>query len=639
MSAKKPTKKAKVSKQPKKKGPIRYEAIIPVTIIFALFFAYFKFFFDSHLKMGIEYGATYANGAEVNVGSLSTSFLNASLDIKNIEVTNKDAPNTNLVQIGGVSFKALWDGLLRGKVVIPLASIQDIMIQTPRKRPGKVLPPKKSSESNVESLQSSALSVTNKALEGSMFGELADIAQGTNYKDKLKEMENNLKTSQFIAKMETELKEKEKLWKERIEKLPKKEEFKALEARVKALKIDGKDPMAAIAAVKEIDKIYKEVDSKVKAVKDSKDNLSSDINQYKNIYSDIRKFIDDDIKDLEAKMGIPSLDPKDLAMRVFGRQFAKEIQRAEKYMRIAREYMPPPKKDRQSADAITPREREVGRDYKFPKTNFYPKFWVQKASINSKATPTGFSGTVGGELLNITDDPKSLGRPMEAKLTGEFPNSNIFGVVMHAVIDHTTDSPKESGTIKVGAFPLKDIMLSQSSDVTYGFKQAIGSSELKASMQDEHLDLNFNANFDKIDFLVEAKSNKVKEIITGISQSLGALTLNGSATGRWNSMDLSVSSNIGDRLQAALRQEFDKQLAQLKTKLREEVTKKVEGQKDKLLAQVGDFEKKFGVSLKDKDDAINSLKAKLDEEKKKATSKEKDKLKQKGKDLLKKLKF
>ncbi|MBY0386116.1 TIGR03545 family protein, partial [bacterium] len=463
-----------MSKQ-KKKGIIRFEAIIPITIVFALFFAYFKFFFDSHLKKAMELGGTYANGAEVNIDSLSTSFLNASLDIRNIQVTNKELPSHNVIQIGSIQFKALWDALFRGKVVVPLASVTDIMVNTVRKKPGRVLPVKKSSENNMESMKSSALEVTNKVLEGSIFGDLADLAQGENYKEKLKEMEGNLKTSQFIQKMEKELKEKEKLWKERIEKLPQKEEIKALEARIKALKVDGKDPKAIINAVKDAEDLYKEIDSKYKTIKNTSGELSGDLKIYKNLYSDIKKYVDEDLKDLEAKMGLPSLDPKDMAMRVFGRQFAKEIYRAEKYMRLAREYMPPPKKDRQKP-TITPRERQTGKDFKFRITRGYPKLWIQKAHVNSKATAEGFSGSIGGEILNISDDPKSIAQPMEAKLTGEFPKSQMYDVMIHAVVDHRTENAKEYGTIKVGAFPLKDIKLSESSDVTYGFQEATGSS-------------------------------------------------------------------------------------------------------------------------------------------------------------------
>jgi uncharacterized protein (TIGR03545 family) len=626
------------AKKKKAKGPIRVEAIVPVTIVFLLVFAYFHFFFDYHLRKGIEFGATYANGAEVNVGSLKTSFLNASMHVGDIQVTNKEKPKENIVQVGGLSFKTEWGGLLRGKVVISDAAIDNIMVNTVRKHEGRVLPVKKSSESSMESIKGTALKETEKVLDGNIFGDIAAVAGGENYKDKLNDIKGELKSSAFITKMEGELKEKEKLWKERIEKLPKKEEFKAIEDRVKALKVDGKDPAAAIKAISEIDKIYKEVDTKVKTVKDTKEALSSDINQYKNVYGDVQKFIDEDIKDLEGKMGIPSLDPKDLAMRVFGRQFAGQIQRAEKYMRLAREYMPPPKKKGEK-DEFTPREHEVGKTYIFPTTTFYPQFWLKRAHINSKASEGGFSGNIAGDILNVTNDPKSLGKPAEAKLSGDFPNSNISGVLMHAVIDHTTDIPKESGTIKVASFPLMDVMLSKSSDVTFGFKQATGSSELKAELQEENLKLTFNATFDKIDYIVEAEKAKVKEVLTGISQGLGALTLNGHADGTWTNMSLGLNSNLAERMQAALKAEFDRQLAGVKDKLREEVNKKVAGQKEKLMAQVKGFEDKFGVSLKSQDDAINSLKGKLDEEKNKAQKQQGQKLEDAGKKLLKKFKF
>ena len=89
----------------------------------------------------------------------------------------------------------------------------------------------------------------------------------------------------------------------------------------------------------------------------------------------------------------------------------------------------------------------------------------------------------------------------------------------------------------------------------------------------------------------------------------------------------------------ALKGEVNKQLAGLKDKLRSKLEGKIADQKSKLTTQLGDFEKQTGLSLKSEDDAINSLKAKLDGEKKKAAGNSKDKLKEKGKDLLIKLKF
>ena len=46
MSDNKDTKEKKV---PKKKGPIRFEAIIPVLVLSVITFAYFSYYFDRHL--------------------------------------------------------------------------------------------------------------------------------------------------------------------------------------------------------------------------------------------------------------------------------------------------------------------------------------------------------------------------------------------------------------------------------------------------------------------------------------------------------------------------------------------------------------------------------------------------------------
>src|SRR5690606_2812745 len=142
----------------KKKGPIRYEAILPVLILSLITFVYFTYYFDRHLKTVIEYVATQANGAEVNVDSVDTSFLRASFDLNRLQVTDKDNPARNLVEVGNVHFQYLWDALLRMKFVVEDASITNIQLFSPRSRPGKVLPPEPAKPSKMDELQQKVIS-------------------------------------------------------------------------------------------------------------------------------------------------------------------------------------------------------------------------------------------------------------------------------------------------------------------------------------------------------------------------------------------------------------------------------------------------------------------------------------------------
>lgn len=130
-----------MDKPVKKQGPIRLEAVVPMLIVVGVTVLYFSLFFDNHLRRGLEYGATQANGAEVNIGKLQTSVFKASMVIGDVQMTDPLQPQHNRVQIGEVRFAMLWDALLRGKVVIDEATIADVQIDTPRKRAGKLLPP------------------------------------------------------------------------------------------------------------------------------------------------------------------------------------------------------------------------------------------------------------------------------------------------------------------------------------------------------------------------------------------------------------------------------------------------------------------------------------------------------------------
>jgi uncharacterized protein (TIGR03545 family) len=150
-------------KIPKKKGPIRFEAIIPVLLLSGLTFGYFSYYFDSHLKTLFEYVGTLANGAEVNVDSVKTSFIKGSFDLNRLQVTDKEIPAQNSLEIENIHFKYLWDALLRMKFVVDDASINNIQISKPRSKPGKVLPPEPAKPSKLNEIQIEVISqIKNK---------------------------------------------------------------------------------------------------------------------------------------------------------------------------------------------------------------------------------------------------------------------------------------------------------------------------------------------------------------------------------------------------------------------------------------------------------------------------------------------
>ncbi len=633
---------AKTEKKIKKKGPIRTEAIIPILILVVLFGLYFKYYFDSHLRYGIAYGATQAHGAEVNIDRLKTDFLAPSLSIYNIQITDKSDPEFNIVQVGEVRLQLLWDALLRGKFVIPESSILKIQSHSKRKRRGRILPPpaKSSAKGQVEQAAETTISQLKQKNESNILADVFSVAGGTDVKDQLKKMENEIQSQQKIKKLGEELKVKEKQWKQKIDELPDESELKQLVKKVEGLKIDTSNPKALQASLKSVDAVYKEARAKYKTIEGAKKSLSADIKKYEDEYKSLENLVKADIQGITEKLNIPSLDPKEINKMLLGNLVAAQLGNLYRYKQAAEKYMPTKTAEERKAEkeeqALTPTERAEGIDFRFPKKKSYPQFWLQKAQISS-SSKQGQAGDLSGTLANLTNNPKHLGLPATFDFKGGFPHQKILDVEGNITVDHTTDSPEEKGFVKVGSFPVEKNVLTRSDDVELGYNKANGSSKIEFLMKNKSLQLSSQSLFSDIDYYSSAKKPKVAELLAGVTKGLDNLDLNVRARGSWDDLSLNINSNLGQKLAAAIKAQISGEIAKARAQVKNHIEGLINGEKSKLKGQLAKIEQQLGVSLQSREAAIDSVKKSVDEKKKSATQKEKKKIEKKAKDKLKNL--
>lgn len=650
----------KKAKKKKPKGPIRWEAIVPFTLVAALLWAYFFFFFDLHVKNALEFVGTRMNGAEVNIGRLHTSFWSASLELNKIQITDLDEPAKNKIQIGEVRWKMLWDALLRGKVAIEDASILEIAIGVPRARPGRVLPPPPpGAKSAFDKVREQALAKAQEEFSKNVLGDVAAILGGVDPAQQLKDIGNELKSSVRVKALQDELALKEKEWRERIDRLPQAKDLQSLQTRLKAVKVDGfSNPAEVQASIQQLDSIFKEADAKYKEVQSTSQALGSDTNTYKNALSELDAMVRQDIKDLESRLKIPKLDVESLSKSIFGPLFLNRVKQAEYYMMKARDYMPPQKTAEEKAafKAPIPRERHEGRNYKFGRPNSYPLFWLKNAAISSKATPgADWSGNLVGSLKNVTDDPPTLGRPTTAQFKGDFPKQELMGVDGLVTIDHVTDRPVEKLNLKVASYPVIGQKLVESPDVNLGFNQAQASTELNATLAGGEIDLSINGAFQKkgpgpnVDpsgggqvpssFLVaEAKQPILNDILKGAFADIPRVTLNAAVKGPWDALRFNINSNLGSELQRAFDKQIQIKIAEARAKLQALVDEQVGKQKERLNAEYAKIKSQLDSVVKSKQDEINKFKNSIETAKNDALKNQSKRLENEGKKALDQLK-
>ncbi|MGZ3743456.1 MAG: TIGR03545 family protein [Pseudobdellovibrionaceae bacterium] len=653
----------------KSQGPIRWNAVIPFLIISFLTFIYFHFFFDFNLKKVLEWGGYKAVGTEIDIAHLETSFFKASLRIQGIEITDAENPNQNSIEIGDIRWGMSWDALLRGKILVDEAMVENIQFNTLRKYPGKVAPPEPPPktgpgmlEQEAEKLKEEALAKAQQEYADNMFGDLAAILGGTDAKAQLGKIEGNLASKKKAQEIEAGIKERQKFWEEKLKTLPQGKDIQALGDRLNKIKTkDFKTPQELQSSLQELDSVLKQGDAYYKQIGTTGQDLDKDLKKIDADIKELDTLIKSDVKSLEARFRIPSINTKELTRALFNKYLGKYMAKINRYRAMAEKYIPPKymnkitgkdkgKEGSQETDEISlqPHPRENGISYEFGRKNSYPLFWIKKAAISSQAGMGPKSGNIRGQILDITTNQALTGRPTVATLNGDFPEAQIKDLLLKLTLDNTQIESLVTYQIGVGSYPISGAELVNSSDVKIELKSASGKLNIDGQLKAlREFKMNLNNQFTMANFDIHAKDGNIDSILKNTFSGLPIITLNGTATGYLPSISFDIASNLGSELEKGLRKQVEVKIAEARKKIDDYVNKEVGKQREQINLQVKQIREQIEKEVKKAQDQLNAQKkqaeVKVDQAKKDAENQAKKKLGEQGQkaveDLKKKLGF
>jgi uncharacterized protein (TIGR03545 family) len=623
------------TKKNKPKGPIRYEAIFPVLILSLLTYLYFSIYFDRHMKSLIEYVGTEANGAEVNVDAVRTSFIRGSFDLDRLQVTDPERHTHNSLEIGNIHFQYLWDALLRMKFVVEDASVNNIMLLSKRNKPGHVLPPKPASPSKMEALQNQVMAQVKNKYGANMLGDVLAVLEGEDYEAQLQKIRETLKSEARVKTMVTDVTTKKEFWDGKIKELSDTSKLKEIETTVASVRAE-KNFVSQAQGVKKLTDLLGDVEKQYKEIEKSSQQLQSEVKAITEYPKELQKLVNEDIASLKNRFSVPQIDFKDMAMHLFAGEFAEYIAKARKYQAVANQYLPEKKKEE---NEVIPPKRSEGKYYQFPITTGYPLFWLKRAAISSKGTKDSYSGNVSGELTNVTTSPKQIRKPIVLDLRGDFPASSIMGVKAVLTADFTRDIGKQSALIQVNSFKVPEKLFVNDNKLKFGFLNATGSTTLSASLEEEKISMSWNSALTRPQFLVETSNKLAKEMLTNVVNSIPVININGKASGSFANLNMDISSNLGDELGHGFTREIGAKVTEAQNKINTLVEDKITQPKKELMAALGgnmENLKDIGSIQKLYRDNEEKIKAEIEKLK---TGGGIDKLKEQGKKIFKGIKF
>lgn len=610
-------------KKKKKGGVLRTAAVAPLAIVTILVVAFNILLLDTSIKKAIEIFGGKVNGAEVNVGSVTTSFSDLEMVIQNIQFTDKNIPEQNLFQIGKINVQLLWDALLRAKIVVEKSLVVDVQVYTKRSRAGEVYPPDLDDKTGNNKYVQMALDKAKEEMEGNIFGDIAGLLGGGSTGDIAKQIEGQLQSKIKFNKLNELISEREKSLAKDFKNLPKEKELKQLQKRIKSIRWKDMGNIAkAPKVLKEVDSIKKKIDKTSKSYSKASKNVSKSMTIIDKAYKDAEASISDDVDSVSKRMKIPKLDQKSIAKSMFGGEVMDKVKEAKKYQALAKKYIPPKKK---TAKPQAP-PRGKGRNYTFAKKNSYPAFWLKLAKIDSKND----QGVVDGQILNITNDQNAIGKLTTVDIKGDFPGIKLRNLRSNMTIDHR-DDPLVKLFAEVGSMQVKDKAISKSSDVKFNLKSAEVNSIIKGTLREEKVDIELDNKFRSIIYDTDAKNQAVKTILGDVAKKTKILTLDASVEGEWEDLKIDVKSNLAQAIQNSVSSLAQEKINKKTEEIQRQVDAEIAGARAQVDHKISKLKSSYEKQLAEGKKQLSKFKKLLKKEEKKA--------KKKGKNLLKGLKL
>lgn len=642
---------SKKTKTKKPQGPIRWNAIIPFLIVCGLFYVYFFFFFDTHVRKTIEWAGYKALGSELNIGEFKTSFLKGNVAINKIELTDSKEPQFNSIELGSVRFDINWDALLRLKFVVEEIAVEGVQFKSKRAKPGKVAPPPPPSADDgpgfVSQLQDKAVNKLENDNQSNVLGDVAGFLKSGNADAQLQNLQGQMASKKLLEDMNTKWTQKKTEWDTRIKALPSGKELNELKERFSKIKYQGfKTPQELQASLSEIDAVVKEIDSKNKQIQEVKTNLESDLKgldqDYKNLDAQIKK----DVDTLKSHFKIPKIDAASFAKALFMDYLTPVMQKVERYKKLAEKYLPPKYAKKLNGekvpvekpdDTIQPHPRENGVTYEFPIAKGYPLFWIQKVNISSTSNKQVDYGDFKGLISDITSNQKQIGRPTTLNVNGDFKSMNVSGIKLNAELNNTQAEPIVKFQMGVGSYMLTNLNLMQTKDGEISIPSSNTSVDASGEIVGfKNYDLRLKNEFRNVDFKVATPDKTVTEVLNETLSPIKSFDLQASARGEIKNLDIDIRSSLGgdlqrsfenllkakiaeanEKLQKSINEEIGKLKAQLQTQT-DGIKNQVQGEVNKVQAQVNDQKKLADDKVNQaKKDFENQAKNKIQDEGKK----------------------
>lgn len=574
----------------------RKSSLFIILIVLAIFIVTGVVFRDAILKWAFISTGEMIAGAKVEVSSFKTSLMDSSLEIKDLQIANKNDVWKNLVAIDLLKFDMRFLPLLTKKVAIENMTVSNLRWETARKTSG-ALPPRKQKKYDRQQASEEKAGLTDKvfsALKDKITAEtksLPIVQDIQNISDTIKNFDakqmvsaENLQSRAAVEGLYNNSLAKYEQYKTDVNTLnveQKVADTKQVLQDVQGLKVNS------IADIPKVQEAITKLNNQKKVIEETYGKVSTLKNDITTQFADSKALtlqIDDlvkaDYQNLLAKVKIPGLGEKGgLAKAIFGQMWFDRVNSVMGYVSLARKYMPAKKK----TDQVNVKPRAKGLDIEFRKDETLPTFSLRKIVLSGT---TGGEGknvtspiTVTGVVNNVSSDQKVWGKPTSFDAKGE-ASGRLY--LVDGLFDHTAEIAVDQVNIKANNFPIGEMSL-DSKGFLPKFKNGMFDVASQFKLTGDDLDCRLQLKIYGIAFEIEPSTNDLKQILNEVFASIQEIDLNAQMYSQAGNFQTTIESNLDNLIAEKIKAIYGRKMDELKAKVKAELEARIQVEKEKLL--------------------------------------------------------
>ncbi len=523
------------------------------------------------IKRGIEFAGTQAVGAKVELDGVTWRWGGPALTLDRLQVTNPEAPMSNLFEAGRMEFALDGWALLRRQFVAENLAVEDLAFNTPRAQSGAI--ERRIFARDRTDEEPDDFDIT-RLLPG-----LADMPDPG---DLAAEGRENIERE--LDEIDNQGRAIETGWDEHIQRLPGSATVDGYRDRWRELQ--RRDPLRQAAGIREL---TRDIDRDLDTIRSLDDRLQDDRQTLRELNRQARALPGRESRRLVSGMGLDD-GLEGFTRALLGEELTGQVEQALAAYEFASTHLAGRKRDE------PPRPpRGEGEYIRFPEEEPLPRFLIKRAAVNGvieiAEQPIRFSG----QIRDITHEPAVWGRPMTLAIEG----GNEAGVelTVNGRFDHRDAPSRDELDFSLNGLAINNATLSDSSRLPIVLEQSRADITGNMVVTERRLDSSVNTRFEQARFSAGSAdaSGTVRRVANAI-EGISAFRLDLGLGGTLRSPQISVNSDLDRIIMQALGDEVRRELAATREEVERRLRAEIKSELDALAAyeaQLEDFQRQI----------------------------------------------